>query len=116
MSKITFYPLMIVLLFTLVGFYFLYSQKNQLATDVDLLREQIDIVKEENRDLKIRIRALEDASIKGITQKATSTIQKTVDTLLNALDQKIEEARRLNADPKQYSEEQQVPASSSQQQ
>lgn len=106
MSKITFYPLVIVLAITFVGFYFLYSQKTQLATDVDLLKDQIDIIKKDNQDLSIRMRTLEEGSIKSITQKASKTLQRTVDTMLNAIDQKVEEARRLNAAPKKYTEEQ----------
>jgi len=105
MIKISFYSLIIVLAITFAGFYFLYSQKNQLAADVDLLKDKIDIIKEENRNLNIRIRALEDTSLKSITQKATKSLQKTVDAMLNVIDQKVEEARRLNSDPKPYSGE-----------
>ncbi len=104
MSKITFYPLIVVLLLTGSGFYFLYSQKAQLATDVDLLKDQVDIIKKENRNLNIRIRALEDSSIKNMTQRASKTIQQTVDTVLNAIDQRVEEARRLNEKPQQSTE------------
>lgn len=81
------------------GFYYLYSQQTLLTTEVSLLKNQINSINKENHDLHIRLSDIEENSLKNITQKATNTLYKTVGNMLNVIEQKVEEARRLNAEP-----------------
>ena len=98
LNKMTFIPLFIVLIVAGVGFYFLYTEKSQVSTDIDILKEKMEHIQEENHNLHLRLNALEENSVNNISLKAGKTLRKTLDAMLEVLDEKIDEARQITND------------------